>query len=153
MLPISINGLGLRESAAVALYTSPAIGLPLAVAVLIPTVGFACEMFVSAWGGLFFLARKGGLRNDITVEEANREDEFYAKTGGDPASWSVPKRGAILGFGAGSLLGKTMEWAVSFSPSAAIIAFATSAGIGVVFGYFPARRAAHLDPIQALRHE
>ena len=36
-----------------------------------------------------------------------------------------------------------MEWAVSFSPSAAIIAFATSAGIGVVFGYFPARRAAH----------
>ncbi len=61
--------------------------------------------------------------------------------------------GLLLGFGAGSLLGKTMEWAVSFSPSAAIIAFATSAGIGVVFGYFPARRAAHLDPIQALRHE
>ncbi len=61
--------------------------------------------------------------------------------------------GLLLGFGAGSLLGKTMEWAVSFSPSAAIIAFATSAGIGVVFGFFPARRAAHLDPIQALRHE
>ncbi|MBK8588449.1 MAG: sulfatase-like hydrolase/transferase [Sandaracinaceae bacterium] len=105
LLPISINGLGLRESAAVALYTSPAIGLPLAVAVLIPTVGFACEMFVSAWGGLFFLARKGGLRSDITVDEANREDEFYEQTGVDAARSSVPKRGAILGFGAGLLAG------------------------------------------------
>ncbi|MEZ4391205.1 MAG: ABC transporter permease [Polyangiales bacterium] len=61
--------------------------------------------------------------------------------------------GLILGVGAGKLLGRAMEWAVSFSPTAALIAFSTSAGIGVVFGYFPARRAAHLDPIQALRHE
>ena len=74
-------------------------------AVLIPTVGFACEMFVSAWGGLFFLARKGGLRSDITVDEANREDEFYEQTGVDAARSSVPKRGAILGFGAGLLAG------------------------------------------------
>jgi hypothetical protein len=50
-------------------------------------------------------ARKGGLRSDITVDEANREDEFYEKTGVDAARWSVPKRGAILGFGAGLLAG------------------------------------------------
>lgn len=105
IIPASINGLGLRESAAIALYTSPAIGLPLAVAVLIPTVGFACEMFVSAWGGLFFLARKGGPRADIRVDEAEREDAFYAATGVDESRWSVPKRGAILGFGAGLLAG------------------------------------------------
>ncbi|MBW1876362.1 MAG: flippase-like domain-containing protein, partial [Deltaproteobacteria bacterium] len=43
LIPASINGIGLREAAAVALYTSPAVGLPLAVAVLIPTLGFACE--------------------------------------------------------------------------------------------------------------
>ncbi|MBB5716069.1 ABC transporter permease [Sphingomonas aerophila] len=40
-----------------------------------------------------------------------------------------------------------------FDPQINVIAFATSAIIGVVFGYFPARRAASLNPIDALRHE
>ena len=40
-----------------------------------------------------------------------------------------------------------------FDPQINLIAFAISALIGVVFGYFPARRAAALNPIDALRHE
>jgi putative ABC transport system permease protein len=61
--------------------------------------------------------------------------------------------GLGLGVGASLLVGKTTQWRVSVQPETAILAVAVAGGIGVVFGFFPARRAAKLDPIIALRHE
>ena len=46
-----------------------------------------------------------------------------------------------------------MQLPYVFDPAINILSFVVSAGIGVVFGYFPARRAARMDPIEALRHE
>ncbi|MBW2188508.1 MAG: sulfatase-like hydrolase/transferase [Deltaproteobacteria bacterium] len=106
LIPASINGIGLREAAAVALYTSPAVGLPLAVAVLIPTLGFACEMFVSAFGGVIFLLRKSGYNPEIRVEDDDREQlasEAIPKAARE--AWPHPIRGLVVGFSAGAFGG------------------------------------------------
>jgi len=61
--------------------------------------------------------------------------------------------GAALGMGATLGLGKAFGWRMVPSPVALAIAIATSGGIGITFGFFPARRAAKMDPIDALRTE
>ena len=61
--------------------------------------------------------------------------------------------GIILGLGLAALATGVLDVPFVVDPAIVLIAFAFSAAVGVVFGYFPARRAAHLDPIEALRHE
>ncbi|WP_306418264.1 MULTISPECIES: ABC transporter permease [Geobacillus] len=61
--------------------------------------------------------------------------------------------GVVLGFGVGQVLKSVMGMTISYSPSVSLLAFLFSLLVGVVFGVFPANKAAKLDPIQALRYE
>jgi putative ABC transport system permease protein len=61
--------------------------------------------------------------------------------------------GIVLATGASIGLSALMSVPYVFNPGVNLLSFMFSAAIGVIFGYFPARRAARLDPIDALRHE
>jgi putative ABC transport system permease protein len=61
--------------------------------------------------------------------------------------------GVLLGAGGAVALQRLAGWSTAVSPQAILIAFLFSGGVGVFFGLWPARRAARLDPIEALRYE
>ncbi|PYR94562.1 MAG: multidrug ABC transporter substrate-binding protein [Acidobacteria bacterium] len=61
--------------------------------------------------------------------------------------------GIAMGFGLSAAVKKFMEWPTVIPPNAIAMAFGFSAATGVFFGFYPARKAAQLDPIEALRFE
>ena len=65
--------------------------------------------------------------------------------------------GGVIGIAVGLALAiagvRTLAVPFVFQPGIVVLAFVFSAAVGVIFGYFPARQAARLDPIEALRHE
>lgn len=61
--------------------------------------------------------------------------------------------GILLGVGSSTLLNRLAQWPTLNSPGIVAAAFLFSAAVGVFFGFYPAQKAAHLDPIDALRYE
>ncbi len=61
--------------------------------------------------------------------------------------------GIALGIAASRFLAWKQQWPIVLSPQAILLAFGFSAAIGIFFGFYPARKASRLDPIDALRYE
>jgi putative ABC transport system permease protein len=61
--------------------------------------------------------------------------------------------GVVVGILAAGCLTALLSWPTEVSPQAILLAFGIAALVGIAFGYYPARRASRLDPIEALRRE
>jgi len=95
--------------------------------------------------------REVGLRKAIGARSRDILLQFLVET--IAVSVVGGTAGIVLGWTATVLLTVLAGWGASVSPGAVLLAFLFSAAIGILFGLYPARKAARLDPIAALRHE
>jgi putative ABC transport system permease protein len=125
-------------------------------------------ILLAAVAGISLLVGGIGIMNMMltTVTERTREIGLRKAIGakGRDINLQFLIEAVILTF-IGGLIGVILGWTISFavtyfgilqtsvSLSSILLAFGVSAGIGIIFGYYPARRASKLNPIEALRYE
>jgi putative ABC transport system permease protein len=126
------------------------------------------RLLTFALGGIALLVGGIGIMNMmlVSVHERTREIGIRKSVGADP--WRVQMQflieavvlstlggaaGVLAGIGATRLIGSLAGWQTLVDPVQVALAFGISVAVGLFFGYYPARRAARLDPIAALRYE
>ena len=95
--------------------------------------------------------REIGVRMAVGATERDVQQQFLAEA--VVLSLFGGGIGIIFGLGASYLITQTLGWPVLVSPVVIVVAVVFSMAVGVFFGFYPARRAAQLDPIEALRYE
>ncbi|MBS1220945.1 MAG: hypothetical protein H6R23_565 [Proteobacteria bacterium] len=123
------------------------LGAVAAVSLLVGGIGIMNIMLVSVTER----TREIGIRLAIGALEREVLLQFLVE------AVALSALGGLVGIALATLasvgLAKIMQVPFLFDPGINLLSFLFSAAIGVIFGYFPARRAARLDPIEALRHE
>jgi putative ABC transport system permease protein len=95
--------------------------------------------------------REIGIRVAIGATEQDVQRQFLSES--VVLSLIGGATGILFGVGASLIITKLLGWAILISPMAILAAVIFSMAVGVFFGYYPARKASRLDPIEALRFE
>jgi putative ABC transport system permease protein len=95
--------------------------------------------------------REIGIRMAVGATESDIQRQFLVEA--VTLSLLGGSVGILLGAGASTMISGFLGWPVAVSLEAVIAAALFSAAVGIFFGYYPARTAARLDPIEALRYE
>jgi putative ABC transport system permease protein len=96
--------------------------------------------------------REIGLRKAVGIKKIYINMQFLAEA--VTLTFLGGFLGVVLGWGASMLVSKFVpQLTTQVSMSSVLLAFGVSAGVGIIFGFYPARRAANLSPMEALRYE
>jgi putative ABC transport system permease protein len=121
-----------------------------------------------ALGGIALLVGGIGIMNMmlVSVHERTREIGIRKSVGADPRRVQLQflieavvlttlagAAGIIAGIAATRVIGSLIGWPTAISWGSLLLGFTVAVAVGLFFGYYPARRAARLDPIAALRYE
>jgi putative ABC transport system permease protein len=140
-----------QEMASSAAETSKVMTLLLAsiaaVSLLVGGIGIMNIMLVSVTER----TREIGIRRAIGARRRDIMMQFLAESAF--LSLAGGTLGVALGIGAATAVSQFARWPTMIQPAAVALAFGFSTAIGLFFGYYPALRAAALDPVEALRYE
>jgi putative ABC transport system permease protein len=151
------------------------VGTTIEIANLMGIIIGTLTMMISSIAGISLVVGGVGIMNIMLVSVTERTREIGIRMAVGARSRDILLQflvesillsciGGVIGFalGCGASVGLTMlinsltsgtKWPVVISIPAAILAFVFAAAVGVFFGFYPARRASQLDPIEALRYE
>jgi putative ABC transport system permease protein len=95
--------------------------------------------------------REIGVRRAVGARRRNIIRQFLVET--TLITTTGGALGVLFGVGLSQLVGRFAGWSTIVTPGSIVLAFAVSVSVGLIFGVYPAMRAARLDPVQALHYE